>query len=285
MIDRIERVAIDSTAPMLLTGPTGAGKSCPAKRVYELKKSRRQLAGNFAEVNCATLRGDGAMSALFGHKRGAFTGASTDRAGLLRSADGGVLFLDEVGELGPDEQAMLLRALEDERFLPVGSDKEAASDFQRIAGTNRDLTAGVRAGTFRDDLLARIDLWLFSLPALREWPEDVEPNLDYELVEFGRRAGRKITFNRETRERFVAFAAGPDAAWAGNFRELNAAVTRTATLAAGGRITTELVDEEVARLYSAWTAADATDAQLATVLTPPGSPPLTPSIGSISPAS
>ncbi|MGC4030140.1 MAG: RNA repair transcriptional activator RtcR [Tepidisphaeraceae bacterium] len=268
MIDRIERVAIDSSAPLLLTGPTGAGKSRLARRVYELKKARRQLAGAFAEVNCATLRGDGAMSALFGHKRGAFTGAMTDRAGLLKTADGGMLFLDEVGELGGDEQAMLLRALEEKRFLPVGSDKEAASDFQLICGTNRDLAAAVRAGTFREDLLARIDLWSFRLPALRERPEDIEPNLDYELAEFARKASRKVAMNREARQRFLAFATSADALWNGNFRELNAAITRMATLAAGGRITAELVDEEIARLQSAWRPANETGESLEAVFSP-----------------
>ncbi|HEX8322997.1 MAG TPA: RNA repair transcriptional activator RtcR [Tepidisphaeraceae bacterium] len=268
LIDRIERVAIDSSAPMLLTGPTGAGKSRLAKRVYELKKARRQVAGVFAEINCATLRGDGAMSALFGHKRGAFTGATTDRPGLLRTADGGVLFLDEIGELGLDEQAMMLRALEEKRFMPVGSDKEVGSNFQLIAGTNRDLTSAVRQGTFREDLLARIDLWSFRLPALRERPEDIEPNLEYELAEFGRKAGRKVAFNREARERFLAFAAAPDAAWGGNFRELNAAVTRMATLAAGGRITIEGVDEEVDRLRATWAGVGDGQDSLAAVLPP-----------------
>ena len=142
------------------------------------------MEGPFVEVNCATLRGDAAMSALFGHVKGAFTGAIRDRPGLLRAADGGLLFLDEVGELGPDEQAMLLRALEEKRFLPVGADKEVKSDFQLIAGTNRDLSDAVRQGRFREDLLARINLWTFQLPALRERREDIEPNLDYELEQF-----------------------------------------------------------------------------------------------------
>src|SRR5690606_37900127 len=171
LIDRVERVAIHSRSPMLLTGPTGAGKTQLARRIYELKKSRREVAGDFVEVNCATLRGDGAMSALFGHVRGSFTGALRDRPGLLRAADRGILFLDEIGELGLDEQAMLLRALEEKRFLPVGADREASSEFQLIAGTNRDLTAAVRERTFRDDLLARINLWTFALPALRDRPE------------------------------------------------------------------------------------------------------------------
>jgi len=158
LIEQIERVATHSTAPMLLTGPTGAGKSLLARRIYQLKRARRQLSGELVEVNCATLRGDAAMSALFGHVKGAFTGAVKDRPGLLRAADGGLLFLDEVAELGTDEQAMLLRALEEKRFLPLGSDKEVGSDFQLIAGTNRDLKVEVSAGRFRDDLLSRIDL-------------------------------------------------------------------------------------------------------------------------------
>jgi transcriptional regulatory protein RtcR len=111
LIDRIEQVAIATHDPLLLMGPTGAGKSLLAKRIYELKKNRRAVEGAFVEVNCATVRGDAAMSALFGHVKGAFTGAQKDRPGLLRAADKGVLFLDEVGELGLDEQAMLLRAL------------------------------------------------------------------------------------------------------------------------------------------------------------------------------
>ena len=103
MIEEIEHVAVQSRDPVLLMGPTGAGKSQLARRIYELKKARHQITGAFVEVNCATLRGDAAMSALFGHVKGAFTGALKDRAGLLRAADGGLLFLDEVGELGLDE--------------------------------------------------------------------------------------------------------------------------------------------------------------------------------------
>ncbi|MCG3102059.1 sigma 54-interacting transcriptional regulator, partial [Enterobacter sp. DRP3] len=104
LIEQLERVAVRSRAPMLLVGPTGAGKSFLAKRVYELKRGRHRLAGPFIEINCATLRGDAAMSTLFGHVKGAFTGAQSARAGLLRAADGGLLFLDEIGELGRSEE-------------------------------------------------------------------------------------------------------------------------------------------------------------------------------------
>src|SRR5215469_11266817 len=256
LIDRIERVAITTRDPLLLMGPTGAGKSRLARRIYELKKARHAVKGEFVDVNCATLRGDGAMSTLFGHTKGAFTGALKDRAGLLRTADGGVLFLDEIGELGSDEQAMLLRALEEKTFLPLGSDRESRSDFQLIAGTNRDLFSAVGEGRFREDLLARINLWTFSLPGLQSRPEDIEPNLQFELDQYAQKTGNHVTFSKEARKRFLDFARSPNAAWRGNFRDLNAAVARMATLALGGRISVEIVDEETERLKHSWADPD-----------------------------
>lgn len=252
LIDRIERVAIATRDPLLLMGPTGAGKSRLARRIFELKKVRRAVKGEFVDVNCATLRGDGAMSTLFGHTRGAFTGALKDRAGLLRTADGGVLFLDEIGELGLDEQAMLLRALEEKTFLPLGSDRESRSDFQLIAGTNRDLFAAVLEHSFREDLLARINLWTFSLPGLKARPEDLEPNLQFELDQYARKTGNHVTLSKEARRRFLDFALSPQAAWKGNFRDLNAAVSRMATLSSGGRISVDIVNEETERLAQSW---------------------------------
>jgi len=253
MIDEIERVAVRSRSPLLLVGPTGAGKSQLAGRIYELKKTRHQLQGEFVEVNCATLRGDAAMSTLFGHARGAFTGAQTERAGLLKKAHLGIVFLDEIGELGADEQAMLLRAIEEKRFFPMGSDKETQSDFQLIAGTNRDLRDDVHRGRFREDLLARINHWTFRLPALRDRPEDIEPNIDYELERHTRVSSSSVRFNAEARRAFIRFATSTEAIWTGNFRELSAAITRIATLADGGRITEQLVLDEIERLREHWT--------------------------------
>lgn len=267
LIDRIEQVAIATRDPLLLTGPTGAGKSRLARRIFELKKVRHAVKGEFVDVNCATIRGDAAMSALFGHTKGAFTGALKDRPGLLRAADQGVLFLDEIGELGLDEQAMLLRALEDKTFLPLGSDGESHSDFQLIAGTNRDLFQAVQERRFREDLLARINLWTFRLPGLKDRAEDVEPNLQFELDQFARRTGQRVTFSKEAREAFLKFALSSAAEWKANFRDLNAAVARMATLAHGGRISLPLVHEEIDRLMLAWRGPIADD-DLTSVLSP-----------------
>lgn len=259
MIDQLEHVSIRSNEPILLMGPTGAGKSQLAKRVYELRKHRGRLAGELVTVNCATLRGENAMSTLFGHKKGAFTGAVSERPGLLKQAHGGLLFLDEVGELGLDEQAMLLRAIEDKTFMPMGSDKEVSSDFQLIAGTNKNLSECVQNGSFREDLLARIDLWTYTLPSLRERLEDLEPNIDFELESFTKKANTLVTFNKSARTHYVTFGLSSRALWSGNFRDLNASITRMATLASGGRITEEIVAAEIDRLMQKWQPTHSAD--------------------------
>ena len=256
MIDEIEQVAIRSSSPILLTGPTGVGKSHLARKIFELKQQRGQIKGRFVEVNCATLRGDNAMSALFGHIKGAFTGALKDRKGLLLEADQGLLFLDEIGELGLDEQAMLLRAIEDRVFMPFGSDQVVHSNFQLIAGSNRDLRQQVQKGRFREDLLARINLWHYQLPALKDRPQDIEPNLDYELRQFARQMNQKVSFNLAAKSKYLAFALSSYAQWSANFRDLNASITRMATLADSGRITEEIVDNELDRLQQDWGADD-----------------------------
>lgn len=254
LIEAIEKVAVRSVAPILLMGPTGAGKSHLARQVYAIKCEKFHLTGRFVDVNCATLRGDGAMSALFGHVRGAFTGALDAREGLLKSAHKGVLFLDEIGELGLDEQAMLLKALEDKTFFPLGSDKEQSVDFHLIAGTNRDLRLEVLAGRFREDLFARLNIWTFDLPPLKQRAEDIEPNVGYELARFSEQNRRKVRFHREALHAYLAFAVSAEALWSGNFRDLSASVTRMATLAERSRITVDDVQLEIERLRQLWRA-------------------------------
>ncbi len=252
LISEIEHVAVRSTAPILLSGPTGVGKSHLAKKIFELKQQRLQLKGQLIEVNCATLRGDNAMSALFGHIKGAFTGAVAQRNGLLLAAHHGLLFLDEIGELGLDEQAMLLRAIEDKVFTPFGSDKEVSSDFQLIAGTNRNLHRAVEQGQFREDLLARINLWSYQLPSLKDRSEDIEPNIEFELQRYAQNNNQKVSFSRAAKSKYLAFSLSSFALWKSNFRDLNSSITRMAILSTGGRITETNVDNEIQRLQLDW---------------------------------
>ncbi len=256
MIDDITRVCTVSDDPILLTGASGVGKTRLAHLIYDWKVKNRRVSDRLVEVNCATLRGDAAMSTLFGHRKGAFTGAVENRTGLLAAADGGLLFLDEIEALGIDEQAMLLRAIEEKRFYPVGADKEASSNFQLICGTNRDLSDMVRTGAFRGDLLARIDLWSFRLPSLKDRSEDIEPNLDVELDRASERFGKRVRFNAEARKAFLRAATAPDALWTGNFRDLAGAAVRMAVLSESGRITESVAEAEVARLRARWQVAE-----------------------------
>jgi len=252
LISQLEQVSIRSAEPILLTGATGVGKSRLAKRIYALKKQRGQIKGRLIEVNCATLRGDHAMSALFGHNKGSFTGAVVSRVGLLREADQGLLFLDEIGELGLDEQAMLLGAIEEKTFMPFGSDQATQSDFQLIAGTNCNLFERVKHGKFREDLLARINLWCYQLPALKDRIEDLAPNIKHELERYAYKAAHKVDFNKAAKEKYLRFAHSKQALWKANFRDLNSSMIRMATLATGGRITEAVVETEIQRLQSDW---------------------------------
>ncbi|OZG71375.1 hypothetical protein BTA51_20780 [Hahella sp. CCB-MM4] len=252
MIEELEIISRRSPYPILLMGPTGAGKSDLARRIYALKHKSSQISGDYVEINCATLMGDNAMSALFGHKKGAFTGASENREGLLQRANNGLLFLDEIGELGLEEQAMLLSAIENQSFYPLGSDRLQESRFQLIAGTNRDLRESCRQGTFREDLLARINLWTFTLPGLKERLEDLEPNLDYELDQVSRALDQRFRMASDARRRFVEFSSHQDAIWSGNFRDLIASVRRMTTLSDGGIIRTDDVEREISRLKAIW---------------------------------
>ena len=247
LIETIERVAIRSSDPILLTGPTGAGKSQLANQIYKLKKLNGQVKGRFVDVNCATLGGELAKAALFGYRKGAFTGADSNHDGYLKEADGGIVFLDEIGELPLEAQALLLKAIEEKAFRPLGAKEDEQSNFQLICGTNRDLMGDVREHKFRLDLLTRINLWSFQLPGLADRREDIEPNLTYELIRFSEKTGKHISFNKEARERFLSFAHNPNNMWSGNFRDLNAMVVRMATLADGGRITLTDVNDEISR--------------------------------------
>ena len=195
------------------------------------------------------------MSTLFGHRRQAIPGAAADRQGLLREADGGVLFLDEIDELGLDEQAMILHAIETGKYFPLGSDFEVTSRFHLIAGAGRNLAELVAAGKFRADLFARLNIWTFTLPALRDRPEDITPNIAYELARIEKLLGSRVTFNADAQAAYHKFATDPGTLWPGNFRDLSASVQRMCTLAPRGRITLAMVDAEIATIQGTWAEA------------------------------
>lgn len=254
LINKVEMVAVRSDTPILITGETGAGKTQLASQVYTLKKVGRRINGDFISVNCATLNGntEGAKSALFGHAKGAFTGANSDRKGFLTLAHNGVLFLDEIGTLGMEEQGMLLHALEHKEFYPLGKEQPVKSNFTLICGTNDDLKSLVTKGMFRADLLSRINLWDFKLPSLRDRIEDIEPNVNFELTKQSKELGHKLRFNAEAEAMYISFAKSKKATWLGNFRDLSGSISRMATLSNKGIIDQENVLDEITRLTSDW---------------------------------
>ena len=220
--------AARSRATVLVSGESGTGKELVARTIHD--HSDRVL-GPFVAVNCKAFASGVLESELFGHERGAYTGAAAARAGVFERAGGGTLFLDEIGEIDLDFQAKLLRALQTREVLPVGGTKARAVDVRIVAATNRDLRAEVAAGRFREDLYFRLAVIPIRLPPLRERPEDVLPLAQHFLARFCGELGREL--------------AGFDAAvetwllghtWPGNVRELENLVERAAVLARGESI-------------------------------------------------
>jgi NtrC-family two-component system response regulator AlgB len=223
---------------VLLRGENGTGKSVLARQLHALSARAR---GPFVVVNCPTLSEELLASELFGHARGAFTGAVKDQPGRVEAAEGGTLFLDEVGELPPTLQAKLLRFLQDKKFERIGESVTRQADVRIVAATNRDLAAEVKAGRFREDLYYRLNAFDVTIPPLRERRED--------LVALARRFA--AFFARTSQRR--AFELTPEAeqalcgyGWPGNIRELRNAIERAAILAPTERIGPELLPERIA---------------------------------------
>jgi len=179
----IVKVAPLSDLPVLITGETGTGKELVARAIHRLDPKRGRAP--FVPLNCAALTSTLAESELFGHRKGAFTGAATDRRGLIRAADGGTLFLDEIGELELGLQAKLLRVLQENRVRPVGDDREHPVSVRVLAATNRDLPAMVEQGQFRSDLLYRLNLLTTRVPSLSERADDIEMLIAHFLKQYG----------------------------------------------------------------------------------------------------
>ena len=173
--------AAGSDANVLITGETGTGKELFA---WAIHKNSSRAGRSFVVVDCAALPETLVESTLFGHLRGAFTGADKPRDGLIKQADGGTLFLDEIGELSPSIQKAFLRVLQEKRFRPVGGGQEVSSDFRLIAATNRRLDDMARSGAFREDLLFRIRTLVLELPPLRDTKEDLRDLVVHYVVKF-----------------------------------------------------------------------------------------------------
>ncbi|MCA9537016.1 MAG: sigma 54-interacting transcriptional regulator [Myxococcales bacterium] len=213
--------AARSDATVLILGETGSGKEVVAQRIH--RKSRRKQ-GPFVTLNCGSLVESLAESTLFGHERGAFTGAAQRHPGVFEQASGGTLFLDEVGELSANLQTRLLRVLEDGKVTRVGGTQSLSVDVRVVAATHRDLPEMVRDGEFREDLLYRLDVVRIRVPPLRERPEDVEPLALHFLTHFA--DGRPLRLSAGARR---ALAAHP---FPGNVRELRNCMERAVALAA-----------------------------------------------------
>lgn len=216
--------AAGSDANVLITGETGTGKELFA---WAIHKNSARAGKNFVVVDCAALPETLVESTLFGHLRGAFTGADKPRDGLIKQADGGTLFLDEIGELSISIQKAFLRVLQERRFRPVGGGQEVSSDFRLIAATNRRLEDLVKAGEFREDLLFRIRTLVLDLPPLREMKEDIKELVIHYVVKFCEQYG--VTMKIFSPE-FHAVLMDYD--WPGNVRELVQALEKAIVTAA-----------------------------------------------------
>jgi two-component system NtrC family response regulator len=217
-------LAARSEAPVLVTGETGTGKELVALAIHS---NSPRAKGSFVVIDCAALPPTLAESVLFGHVKGAFTGAERARDGLVKQGDGGTIFMDEVGELPENLQRIFLRVLESGRFRPIGMAQELKSDFRLIAATNRDLDQMAAAGSFREDLLFRLRSLSIHLPPLRQRPEDILPLTTHHLGKIaGRRGQAPLNFSPEFAGALLAYA------WPGNVRELIQALER-AVAAAG----------------------------------------------------
>jgi PAS domain S-box-containing protein len=218
VLGRVAKVApTDST--VLITGETGTGKELIARAIH--KRSRR-AAGAFVSVNCAAIPPSLIASELFGHERGAFTGAMQRRLGRFELAEGGAIFLDEIGELPAETQIALLRVLQEHEFERVGGSKAIRTNVRVIAATNRDLQSAIEAGAFRSDLYYRLNVFPIEMPPLREREEDIPLLVEYFIDRYANRAGKKIRgINRATLESLKSYA------WPGNVRELQNVIERS----------------------------------------------------------
>ena len=232
--EHIRLVAPVDTLTVLIRGASGTGKELVARQLHALS---RRAEAPFIAVDCGALPKELAASELFGHVKGAFTGATEAKAGMFAAANRGTLFLDEVGNLNMDVQMLLLRALQEKRYRPVGGREEIKADIRLVAATNEDLEKAIAEGRFREDLFHRLNEFPLQVPLLAECPEDIIPLAEFMLKAANRELKKDVKgFDRETQKRLK------DYSWPGNIRELRMVVRRAVLLAKDNRLTAEDID-------------------------------------------
>ena len=236
-MELVEKVA-PSKASVVITGQSGTGKEMVARAIHQLSPRRDRP---FIAINCSAIPASLIESEMFGHERGAFTGADQRRLGAWELADGGTLFLDEVGEIPIELQAKFLRVLEEERLRRLGGKSEITVDVRVISATNRDLKAEIKGGRFREDLYFRLNVFHISLAPLKERREDIPVLVQHFIDRFGRDAGKKLQGVSPQAMKLLT-----DYAWPGNIRELRNTLERAVILGGGGVIDTEHLPGELA---------------------------------------
>lgn len=232
--EHIRLVAPVDTLAVLIRGASGTGKEYVARQVHELSG---RADGPFIAVDCGVLPKELAASELFGHVKGAFTGATTNKTGMFAAANHGTLFLDEVGNLSAEVQRSLLRALQEKRYRPVGGGEEMQTDIRLVAATNEDLEKAIAEGRFREDLFHRLNEFPLHVPLLAECPEDIVPLAEFMLDAANQELARDVKgFDREAQKQLKAYP------WPGNIRELRTVVRRATLLAKENWITAEEIN-------------------------------------------
>lgn len=246
-INLAKKVAPTDTT-VLLTGETGTGKEVFAAAIHQSSPRKHQ---NFVAINCSAFSHDLLESEMFGHLAGSFTGATKDKKGLFEEANGGTIFLDEVGEMALDLQAKLLRVIENGEFLKVGENKPTKVDVRIIAATNRDLPKEIESGHFRQDLFYRLSVFQIQLPALRERVTDIEPLAKHFLNFFSLKTNKKI---KALSDEFVQLLKLHT--WPGNIRELKNVLERSVILETEAILTTDCLPMEIQQLKTANTSGE-----------------------------
>lgn len=232
--EHIRLVAPVDTLAVLIRGASGTGKEYVARQIHALSG---RADAPFIAVDCGVLPKELAASELFGHVKGAFTGATENKTGMFAAANHGTLFLDEVGNLNAEVQRALLRALQEKRYRPVGGKEEIQTDIRLVAATNEDLEKAIAEGRFREDLFHRLNEFPLHVPLLAECIEDIIPLAEFMLDAANRELGRSVKgFDREVQKRLKAYS------WPGNIRELRMVVRRATLLAKDDWITTGEID-------------------------------------------